>query len=66
MTRPAIIGDDLADGVLLVARDAGGSIWETGYFLRMRGNGLRLEPQPMMDALRCSCVRKYAMGFTAH
>jgi len=39
MTRPAIIGDDLADGVLLVARDAGEASGD-GIFLRM-GDGLR-------------------------
>jgi len=60
MTHPVLLGDDLADGVLLVARDAGGKLWDTSYFVRMPGGRVALEARPMNDALRCSCVQKYA------
>ena len=62
MTRPLLVGDDLADGVLLVARDAGGALWDTSYLVRIAGGRAALEPRPMTDALRCSCVRRYALG----
>lgn len=62
MTTPMLLGDNLAEGVLLVARDRDGELWDTGYFLREGGGRIDLEPQPMGEAMRCSCVRKYAAG----
>jgi hypothetical protein len=62
MTRPLLIGDDLADGILLVARDAGGALWDTSYMVRITGGRAVFEPRPMTDALRCSCVQRYAHG----
>jgi hypothetical protein len=64
MTLPALLGDDLADGVLLVARDAGGAVWDTSYFLRLAGGRIVLEPRATADAMRCSCVRRYAFDVT--
>lgn len=65
MTRPALLGDDLRDGVLLVARDAAGALWDTSYFVRAAGGGVALQAQPTADALRCSCVRRYAYDLRA-
>lgn len=62
MTTPMLLGDSLTEGVLLVARDRDGELWDTGYFLREAGARIDLEPQPMGEAMRCSCVRKYAAG----
>jgi hypothetical protein len=66
MTRPLLLGDDLGDGVLLVARDAGGALWDTSYMVRFDGARAALEPQPMSEALRCSCVQRYARGEAPH
>lgn len=62
LTRPLLLGDSLAEGILLVARDRDGELWDTGYFLRQAGASIALEPQPMEEAMRCSCVRKYVAG----
>jgi len=62
MTRPLLLGDDLGDGILLVARDAGGALWDTSYLVRIAGGRAAFEPRPMSDALRCSCVQRYARG----
>jgi len=62
MTRPLLLGDDLGDGILLVARDAGGALWDTSYMVRIAGGRAAFEPRPMSDALRCSCVQRYARG----
>src|SRR5258708_13298174 len=51
MTRPLLIGDDLADGVLLVARDAGGALWDTSYMGRIAGGHAPLAPQPLTHSL---------------
>jgi len=66
MTHPMLLGDDLTDGVLLVARDAGGTLWDTSYFVRVAGGQLVFEAQPTRDAMRCSCVQRYAFGSTSH
>lgn len=66
MTHPMFIGDDLADGVLLVARDAGGALWDTSYFVRMPGQKLTFEAHAMSETLQCSCVQKYALGAVSH
>ena len=62
MTSPILVGNDASDGVLLVARDRDGELWDTGYLLRLVQRGLGLDPQPMTEAIRCSCVRRYAAG----
>lgn len=62
MTSPLLVGSDLTNGVMLVARDKDGALWETSYLVRFDGAGVVLEPKPITDALRCSCVRAYAMG----
>lgn len=62
MTTPMLLGDSLTEGVLLVARDRDGELWDTGYFVREAPRGLTLAPQPMAEAMRCSCVRRYAAG----
>ncbi len=61
MTSPMLLGGSLSDGMLLVARDRSGVLWDTSYLVRSSANGLSLAAQPMMDALRCSCVRKYVL-----
>jgi hypothetical protein len=65
LTRPMFVGDDLADGVLLVARNARGTLWDTSYVVRMVEGRMALEARPMTDAMRCSCVQKYARGITS-
>lgn len=62
MTTPMLLGDSLTEGVLLVARDRDGELWDSGYFVREAPGGLTLAPQPMAEAMRCSCVRRYAAG----
>ncbi len=62
MSSPILIGNDMGEGVMLVARDRDGELWNTSYLVRLDGSALRLEPKPMTEALRCSCVRAYAAG----
>ena len=62
MSSPILVGNDLGEGVMLVARDRDGELWNTSYLLRLSGTSLLLEPKPMTEALRCSCVRAYAEG----
>lgn len=66
MSRPLLVGSDFDDGVMLVARDAGGALWDESVLLRFRGGQIEHAPRPITEALRCSCVRKYAVGATAH
>ncbi len=62
MTRPMLLGNDLATGVMLVARDRAGDLWDESYLLRVERGQLELEARPMSEAMRCSCVRAYASG----
>lgn len=62
MTSPLFVGSDLTEGVMLVARDRDGSLWDRSYLVRFDGGRIALEPRPITEALRCSCVRAYAMG----
>jgi hypothetical protein len=65
MTRPALIGNDLSTGVMLVARDAEGALWDTSYLFTFDAGRLEAQPQSMIDAMRCSCVRDYAFATEA-
>jgi hypothetical protein len=62
MSSPMLIGNDMGEGVMLVARDRNGELWNASYLLRLDGSAMRLEPKPITEALRCSCVRAYAAG----
>ncbi len=62
LARPLFVGNDLGDGVMLVARDRGGALWDTSYLVRPAATALALQPRAMSDALRCSCVQRYADG----
>ncbi|HTJ84970.1 MAG TPA: hypothetical protein VL400_24800 [Polyangiaceae bacterium] len=62
MTSPALIGSDLDAGVMLVARDRHGALWDESYLVRFDRGAFSLKPRAMTDALRCSCVRNYAYG----
>lgn len=62
MTLPALIGNDLSTGVMLIARDAGGALWDTSYLFTFDSDRVAVKPQPMIDAMRCSCVRDYAFA----
>ena len=62
MTSPMLLGGTMSDGMFLVARDRDGVLWDTSYVVRASSNEVTLEPRPMMEAIRCSCVRKYALG----
>jgi hypothetical protein len=65
MTRPMLVGSDLNAGVMLVARDADGDLWDTSYLVRFEGDRLALKAKSMVEALRCSCVRDYAFNTAA-
>lgn len=62
MTLPALIGNDLDTGVMLVARDAEGALWDTSYLFTFDRGRVGVRPQPMTEAMRCSCVRDYAFA----
>jgi hypothetical protein len=62
MTSPMFVGNDLGDGIVLVARDRQGSLWTAGYLLRVEQGQLTAHPRSMADIMRCSCVREYASG----
>jgi hypothetical protein len=67
MNRPMLFGNDLSEGVLLVARDRHGALWDRSYLLRVApATRISLKPQAMTESLRCSCVRAYAFGATSH
>ncbi len=65
MTRPALIGHDLEDGIMLVARDRDGRLWDTTYLLRIDEDAVTVQPKSITDALQCSCVRKYVFDQAA-
>ncbi len=60
-----LVGSDLNAGVMLVARDADGDLWDTSYLVHFDGERLALRPKSMVEAMRCSCVREYAFGTPA-
>ncbi len=62
ITRPIFVGHDLDEGIMLLARDSDGVIWDGGYFLRLEGGLLKTAHVPLEDASRCSCVQKYMYG----
>lgn len=60
MTSPLFVGASLSDGVLLVARNRDGSLWNRGYLVRTKPRSVELQAMPMTSALRCSCVDAYS------
>jgi hypothetical protein len=65
MTSPELLGGSFEDGVLLVARDRAGTLWDTSYLVRVTPRGLVLTAEAMTSALTCACVRRYALGETS-
>ncbi len=62
ITRPIFVGHDLDDGVMLLARDNDGVIWDGAYFLRLENGSLKTTHVSLQEASRCSCVQKYMYG----
>ena len=63
MSHPHLVGSSLVDGVLLVARDAEGALWDESYVFKLPTQGdWTVTPRLMSESMRCSCVRKYAAG----
>lgn len=69
MTHPLFVGTDLDEGVMLVARDRRGALWETAYLVRSvapreptAAPRFDLRPKPMSEALMCSCIHDWAFG----
>jgi hypothetical protein len=64
MTRPMLVGNDLDSGIMLVARERDGTLWDTSYLVRFEQGEFALQPHPMTEAMRCACLRAYAFGET--
>lgn len=62
MSHPRLIGRDLAEGVLLIARDDAGVLWADTYLFFADEQGLRVVERTLSDSMRCSCVRGYVDG----
>ncbi len=66
MSHPRLIGRDIEDGVLLIARDDDGILWDDTYVFSAgdvsSGGGLRVVARPLSESIRCSCVRGYVAG----
>ncbi len=62
ISRPIFVGHDLDAGVLLIARDRDGVIWDGGYFIRLERGMLKTSRVSLDDASRCSCVQRYIYG----
>ncbi|MFO0552360.1 MAG: hypothetical protein U0271_28490 [Polyangiaceae bacterium] len=68
MTHPLFVGTDLDEGVMLVARDQRGALWETAYIVRAlapqpnTAQHFDVRPKPMSEALMCSCIHDWAFG----
>jgi len=61
MIRPILVGAELDEGILLLARDEHGMVWDKGYLVRSRNGAMALDAMPWAKAMRCSCVQKYSM-----
>lgn len=61
MLRPILVGAELDEGVLLLARDRNGTVWDKGYLVRTKNGEMALAAMPWAKAMRCSCVQKYSL-----
>lgn len=62
MTSPILVGADLSEGALLIARDERGRVWDKGYLVRTKSGAVALDAMPWSKAMRCSCVQKYSFA----
>ena len=62
MTDPLLVGTDMDMGILFLARDRSGSVWDNAFILKMAGGKLEFNPVPLSEASKCSCVVNYMYG----
>jgi hypothetical protein len=62
LTRPIFVGHDLGMGIIFLARDNDGRVWDKAYILSVRGSSASIKAIPLSEAEGCSCVRDYIYG----
>ncbi len=62
ITHPIFVGHDLSMGVMLLARDRRGTIWDGAYFLKLENGLVKATHASLNEVSRCSCVQRYMYG----
>lgn len=62
LTRPHFVGHDLDIGIIFLARDNLGSVWDKAYILSVTDGAVKIKSVPISEAEECSCVRDYIYG----
>ncbi len=62
MRDPYVGGTDLAQGILVTARDDGGLPWPKLYVVRIEGSKLTIESVPYGKGFSCSCFADWVEG----
>jgi hypothetical protein len=61
-TAPFLVGTDIELGIIFIARDKGGSIWENAYLIKGREGKIKFDEISLDTASRCKCVERYIYG----
>lgn len=62
LTDPVFVGHSLDDGVLFLARDSEGRVWDSAFHIRLRKGRTLFSSVPLSEAARCSCIQNYLYG----
>ncbi|MBI5547992.1 MAG: hypothetical protein HY901_29265 [Deltaproteobacteria bacterium] len=65
LTSPLFVGHDFGEGVIFLARDREGRLWEHAYLMTLKRGELALQPLSLDEAARCSCVERYVYAASA-
>jgi hypothetical protein len=62
MRDPYVGGTDLGQGILVTARDDGGTPWPRIYVLRLEAGKLEVQEVPYGEGFKCSCFQDWLNG----
>jgi hypothetical protein len=62
LTRPIFVGHDLGIGIIFLARDNDGRVWDKAYLVSVTDSAVKMKSVPVSEAEGCSCIRDYIYG----
>ncbi len=64
LTSPFLVGRGLDTGIIFIARNDKGEVWDNAYLITCVERKIVAKPIPLRKAARCSCIKRYLEGVT--
>lgn len=59
LTRPVFVGHDMDVGIIFLARNNHGAVWQKAYLISVTDETTSIKSVPLSEAAKCSCVQDY-------